>query len=883
MWCRALWCLLLVGCTTAATDYTQYVLPFLGTDGGGNMFPGPTMPFGVVKLGPDVGASVSGYSTTGTITGFSMMHESGTGGSPKYGVVSQMPVVGAVSNPLQDLSVRRPVHDVAQVGYYKSSLSSGVVVELAATDHTGMYQYTFPANQAANVVVDLSHRLTSGNDGLGQNFTSGNITVLADGHYEGSGTYNNGWNLAPDWTIYFCGVFDPPPTAIKTFHGTGTKLASYVVGNATSGSDRRGAVFTFANTTVTSNVGISWISSAKACQFVQDEAPTSASLTSLANATQDRWNTQVLSKITTTDTDPTNLNLLYSSLYGMHMMPSNRTGENPLWTSSEPYYDDLYTLWDLFRSHMPLMHILQPVAYEELLRSIIDVWRHEGFMPDGRSSNFNGKTEGGSNADTVLADAYVKGVRGQINWQDGYQAMVTDAEVTPPNNHDPRAPDSSTKEGRGALPDWRQLGYITTRFSRSVSRALEYAGNDFGLAQVAQGLGRASDAEKYLRSSRNWQNHWNPQVASLGFNGFLAPRDTSGAFASGFNPLSCSGAGGCYWRGAVFEALPWEYAFTTHHDMSTLVQLCGGPRRFVQKLDTIFTPMVNPSGNPQFEQTIIDPGNEPDFASPYLFNFAGRQDLSVKRSRFIAKTYYSTGTSGLPGNSDAGAMQSWLLWNMIGLYPLTGQTTFLIGSPWLGNMTIDLGASKQLVITSTGGNSDTAYYVQRLQVNGQAWNQSWLVWNDVFAQGGRMDFVLGSQPANWTTGAPPPSPAAGPLTPVAPPPSTDDRRRKIEAAAFASVGCLLLTLLVGVGLYLWLRPWRRNRRSIGGEGEDAAGVDEQGIASTVGDAPLEMNRGKDAETDTNGASEAPEAPENQASEEPEDMAPEKLGDVDAKV
>jgi len=126
-----------------------------------------------------------------------------------------------------------------------------------------------------------------------------------------------------------------------------------------------------------------------------------------------------------------------------------------------------------FRCTIPLFHVLQPVAHEEYIRSLIDVWRHDGYMPDARSSFFNGATQGGSNADNVLADAYVKGVRGNVNWTDGYAAMVTDAEVTPPNNDDPRDPSSSTKEGRGALPDWLEYGFITPNYGRSVTRAVE--------------------------------------------------------------------------------------------------------------------------------------------------------------------------------------------------------------------------------------------------------------------------------------------------------------------------------------------------------------------------------------------------------------------------
>lgn len=152
-------------------------------------------------------------------------------------------------------------------------------------------------------------------------------------------------------------------------------------------------------------------------------------------------------------------------------------------------------------------------------------------MPDARSSNFNGVSQGGSNADNVLADAFVKGVRGAINWEDGYAAMQKDAEVTPQNNFDSRDETGSTKEGRGALPDWLELGYLTTRFGRCGSRAVEYSVNDFALYQVASGLGNAAGAARYLPRSRNWRNQWDHAAESLGFTGFLQPRNaTTGGF-----------------------------------------------------------------------------------------------------------------------------------------------------------------------------------------------------------------------------------------------------------------------------------------------------------------------------------------------------------------
>ena len=567
-----------------------------------------------------------------------------------------MPAVGNVSNPLADLSVGRTTADQGSVGYYKASLSNSVVVELASTERAGFYQYTFPqSSSTTSIVVDVSHVLNSWR-GLGweQHYTGGNFSFFSDGHYEGSGTYNNGWNLSPNWNIYFCGRFSQQPGTSKTFKGTGTTLASYDTTSSVSGSQRVGGVFTFKSTNITSRVGISFLSSKQACTNVDSQIPKSSDLNSLVSAAKSKWNT-ALSKIQVTSASTADLQLLYGSIYGMFLIPSNRTFENPGWTSAEPYYDDVFTLWDTHRCHTALFQILQPIAHEEFIRSLIDIWRHDGFMPDARSSNFNGRVQGGSNADNVLADAYVKGVRGAVNWQDGYSAMLTDAEKVPANNNDPKAPDSSTKEGRGALPDWIKYGYITPTFSRAVSRAVEYSANDFGLYQVAKGLGKTADAAKYLNRSRNWQNHWNPAASSNSHSGFVVPRLANGSFVTQ-DPLSC---GGCYWGDAYYEDNPWVYSLNALHDVATLKKLSGGDDKFVDRVNKLF------------DLNIFNAGNEPSFTSPYLYNFvSGQQWRSVQRSRAIGKLY-SAGTGGLPGNSDAGAMESNLLWQAIGLYPVS--------------------------------------------------------------------------------------------------------------------------------------------------------------------------------------------------------------------
>jgi putative alpha-1,2-mannosidase len=317
--------------------------------------------------------------------------------------------------------------------------------------------------------------------------------------------------------VYFCGQFDTVPLKAQFFSGPATDpywpnatFTSTTFTNATSVrggipgyqyADRIGALFEFPSSasTIVSKVGISWISVDKACQFIADEI-SHWDLNTTVSQAQEIWNTEVLSKIEVKSKNVTQLEMFYTALYHGHLLPSDRTGENPYWESSEPYYDDFYTLWDTFRCLHSLHTLIVPDRQEGIVRAMIDIWRHERFMPEGRSHNHNGRVQGGSNSDNVLADSYVKGLRGNINWADGYKAMKTNAEVVPYNNFDFEDPTGSTKEGRGALEDWLKYGYVTPNFGRSLSKTVEYALNDFSLSQVARGEA-PDEVTKYLNRS----------------------------------------------------------------------------------------------------------------------------------------------------------------------------------------------------------------------------------------------------------------------------------------------------------------------------------------------------------------------------------------------
>ncbi|KAI9168100.1 glycosyl hydrolase [Paramyrothecium foliicola] len=802
MWLRLesfaiLYTLALLPAFAEAKDFTTHVNLFLGTEGptpgssyqGGNVFPGVTLPFGGVKVGIDTTRwdtryqANAGYTVEGNVTAITMLHVSGTGGAPTYGLIPQMPLTTLEGvNLLDNLTYMQPrsEHDVAEVGYYKTSLRNGVTAEMSANMHVGIIKYQFPSEGSRHILVDLSHYLpTRGKES--QWYSNGVLEQSEDGSwYSGYGVYREGWSLGGDYKVYFCGRFDTSPDEAKLFSGKYTDPywpnttdveATFINGTSIRGgregyqyAKRIGGLFSFSSdtSTIISKVGISWISADKACQFINDEIP-HWNLNKTVSEAKQKWNSEVLSKIDVQTQNHTQLTMFYTGLYHAHLMPSDRTGENPHWVSDEPYYDDFYTLWDTFRCTHALISLILPDRQVDMIRAMIDIWRHERFMPEGRSHNHNGRVQGGSNSDNVLADAYVKklDVHSRINWGDGYAAMRTNAELQPYNNFDFNDATGSTKEGRSALDDWKTYGYVTASNGRSISKTVEYSLNDFAVSQVAKGEA-FDEAAKYLNRSAGWQKIWLAEATALNYTGFLAPFQPNGTVLSNYDPLSC---GECNWQAISYEGTPWEYSFTIPHDMSTLIARMGGATAFERRLDTSFVPGLGQQdqGNNGIGSMIYNPGNEPSFMTAFLYNYLQRKQWkSAMRSKSIVDEFYHSGSSGIPGNDDAGSMSSWLVWNMIGLYPVVTQPVYLILSPRFSNTSIRLGESgSTLRITAEG--LEEGHYVQSLKVNGKAWNKSWVSHEDLVgtnSKGGLLEFVMGGEPQEWDIGEVPPSPGA---------------------------------------------------------------------------------------------------------------------------
>ena len=310
-----------------------------------------------------------------------------------------------------------------------------------------------------------------------------------------------------------------------------------------------------------------------------------------------------------------------------------------------------------------------------MIRSLIDTFRHEGWLPDCRMSFCRGLTQGGSNAGVVLADAFVKGLREGIDWEDGYKAVVQDAE------HEPF---DWCCHGRGGLDSWKRLGYIPAQdfdyrgfgtLTRSISRTLEYSYNDFTIAQIAAGLGgRDSDLVKYRNRSTNWMNLFRPDQRSKvnrydsGFDGFFQPRCQNGTWGYQ-DPLLCSNIDkdprsvcSLQSNGAeTFESSIWEYSFFVPHDQAALIKKFGGADEFVRRLEFLH------------DQRITLISNEPSFLTVFQYHYAGRPGLSAKPAHFYIPAAFAPTADGLLGNDDSGAMGSFLAFAMMGLFPNPGQ------------------------------------------------------------------------------------------------------------------------------------------------------------------------------------------------------------------
>jgi predicted alpha-1,2-mannosidase len=728
----------------AAQDYTHNVDPFIGVDWGGNTFVGSAIPFGMVKVGPDMETfdgrrSGFGYSSSGQILGFSHLHLSGAQG--KYGNILVAPVTG----PLDIGDIKTPrTNEIAKVGYYAADLTRyGVKAELTSSRRVGFHRYTFPASQQSHVTINVAAALGLGTDWQAQKFLGAEVHLTSNHEAQGVARFTGGWNRGGEYRVYYYMVLDTPAVVTQTWTGkTLTDAKDAVVGANTP----IGASFDFAtkaNQVVQAKVGISFISAEQAKQNVQQEVP-AWNFVAVHAAATGLWNEE-LAKLNLVGASDSQRRQLYTAMYHVMLMPTDRTGENPGWRSAEPYYDDFYAIWDTYRSSSPLLTLISPDRQRDILRSLVDIYRHEGYMPDARSGNDNGRTQGGSNANVVVADAYVKGLQG-IDYKTTFAAMVHDAEVPPANPQ---------KEGRGGLKDYNTKGYITLADERSGSRIAEYSYDDFALAEVACGLGKQKEAALYAGRTHNFEHLWDKDMTVDGFKGFLRPRNPDGTWAAPY--LVVRGT----WPDFFYEGDIWTYSIYAPQDMRRLIEMAGGNEMFVRRLDTLFL------------RGHFDVTNEPGFLIPVLYNYAGRPDKTADIVHMILERSFTDSRAGIPGNDDSGAMSSWLIFSTLGVFPIAGQDVYLISTPSIPDASLTLGNGKKFRIVAKNLDSrGLNRYVQSATLNGVDLPTSWFRHAQI-KDGATLVLTMGSAPSDWGKATPPPSMSDGNFPSCVPaPPST---------------------------------------------------------------------------------------------------------------
>jgi predicted alpha-1,2-mannosidase len=732
-------------------QYHQLVDPMIGSEGDGNVFIGPSCPFGMVKPGPDCSVnSNSGYSPdmSKTIFGFSQVHVSGTGGGPKYGNVSVMPFSGDLESIKQE-SLRG--EEKAALGFYSVLLQKwNIRTEITTSPKVAYYRFVFNPENKKAIKIDLGHFLgeTVVPDGReAQQFVSSEIEVVSDTEIRGYTRIRGGWNNGSAYTVYFSAVFNAPFSNFSTWKNNQLFPNQKLQVDA---GQKTGAILLFdsPNTTVEMKIGISFISSPKASENITSEIPHWNFEKTLAE-TQAKWE-NILKKVEIDkEASPDQKTMFYTALYHTMLMPVDRTGENPLWENNSPYYDDFYAIWDTYRSSSPLITLLTPSREVDIINAMLQIYKRDGYLPDARSGNCNGRTQGGSNAEVVIADAYVKGLKG-INYSLALEAMLKDATISPGGNEE--------KEGRGGLTDYNRFGYVSTNFVRAGNRTLEYAYDDFCLATVAKGIKRKGEYGRFIKQADNWQNLWR-DIEDNGSRGFIMPKAANGNW---IDSIQCNESNGqinyikysplaqdwpicvCWWCGFFYEASSWEYSLSIPHDVAMLIQKSGGKEAFQKRLDTFF------------DRSFYNVGNEPSFLSPNLYHWIGRPDLSSDRIHQIVDKNFTSQHNGIPGNDDSGAMSSWLAFHMMGLYPNAGQSYYLINTPYFKQTVIHQENGKDFTIIAKNL-SEKNRYIKSATLNGKPFTQAWIEHQDI-ANGGNLVFEMDAAPSgSWGTTIIPPS------------------------------------------------------------------------------------------------------------------------------
>jgi predicted alpha-1,2-mannosidase len=662
----------------------------------------------MVQLSPDTRTSLldwdacSGYHFTDTLLyGFSHTHLSGTG-VPDYCDLLLIPFCD--NNPTNTYAFQKK-NETAQAGYYRVLLDKFQIwAELTTTNRVGVHRYTFPENQQnRKIKIDLNHR---------DEVVESKVAVIGNNEVAGH-RISKAW--AKNQHFYFVARFSQPfknyQTTQKDAHDASCVLD-----------------FHASNLPIVVTVGISGTSIEGARKNLEKEC-NHFNFEQVKNQNQEAWNS-LLAKIKVDSPNPNQKTTFYTALYHTQIAPHlwsdvdslYRGRDQKIHKASQTDQFTVFSLWDTYRACKPLYTLLQPNKTTAFIHTFLRQYQQSGLLPVWELAANETDCMIGNHAIPVIADAYLKGIR-NFDAELALQAMMHSA-----NSH------------RYGLTQYRQIGYIPADMEpESVSKTMEYAFDDWCIAQMAKAMGKNEVHARFLQSSLNYRNLFDPETR------FFTGKNNS-AWHQPFDPLEVNFN--------YTEANAWQYRFAAPHDITNLIHLMGGLNSFSHQLDKMFSENTETTGRNQADITGLigqyAHGNEPSHHIAYLYNFIGEPWKTQQRVRQIMDNLYSHKPNGLSGNEDCGQMSAWLVFSALGFYPVTPASgNYIIGTPWFETCTIELPNQKTLTILAPETSSKNCY-IQSATWNNQPLQQSWITHNQLL-QGGTLKFIMGDKPSNWGT------------------------------------------------------------------------------------------------------------------------------------
>ena len=714
--------LLLLGCQNSSSDsdgvkkLTSYVNTFIGTGGHGHTYPGATLPYGMMQLSPDTRLEgwdgCSGYHYSDNhIYGFSHTHLSGTGISD-YGDVLLMPTNEIIFNNGSDgekgyKSAFSHDNEVATPGYYAVHLDdTNIDVSLSVSQRSGMHQYVFPKGAKQVVILDLAHR---------DRVLDAEIFIEKNQFVSGR-RFSRAW--ANEQRLFFDIAFSRPFTNITLLDG-----------KTTGGNVKAAFEFDESTTNILEvEVGISAVDKAGAHKNRIAELKDKA-FDQLREEADAIWEKQ-LNKIVVETYKESDMYNFYSALYHTMIAPNlyqdidgrYRGMDMEIHKDLDNDYYTVFSLWDTYRAAHPLYTIIEQERTNDFINTFLNKYDEGGIMPIwDLSANYTGCMIG-YHAVPVIADAYLKGIRG-YDVDKAFKAMK-----------------HSAVQDKLGLESYKSTGYVPVETEpESVSKTLEYAYDDWTIATMAKALGNEEDYKTFIQRAQYYKNVYDPETK------FMRGRLNNKWFAP-FDPYEVNFN--------YTEANSWQYSFYVPQDVSGHIKLMGGKAQYEQMLDELFAAKTETSGRDQSDITGLigqyAQGNEPSHHMAYLYNFVNKPYKTQAMIRKILEEQYANTPDGISGNEDCGQMSAWYIFSALGFYPVTpGSNEYIIGSPVVKSATINLENGKTFQINAPN-NKKGRPYIKNVSLNGMEHQQSYLTHGDI-VNGGSLTYEMSRRKSDWGT------------------------------------------------------------------------------------------------------------------------------------